>query len=600
MPVLCLSVYVCANLGGTTEVNLRPIGTKVFYFLEDLDRSERGVIMKITGAEIIIKLLENQGVNMITGIPGGANLPLYNALFKSSIRHILARHEQGAGFIAQGMARTTGRAAVCLATSGPGVTNLLTAIADAKMDSVPLIALTGQVSSDLIGSDAFQEVDTYGLTVPISKHNYLVSSAGQLLRVIPEAFQIAETGRPGPVVIDVPRDVQVQEIDIDTWPNPAAEPPGMTPDIQQINRAAEMVNGSKRPLLYIGGGIVQSGAHVCLSKLAHKNSIPVVSTLMGLGSIPCDDPLYLGMLGMHGSRYTNMVVNEADLLLAFGVRFDDRATGNASRFCPNARIIHIDIDPAEIDKIISSHLSLTGDVGAILKHLLPAIDQNQRPDWLAMVHQMRQDHPFIAPEQSDSYHPINIIKSLGEAAGPETVVTTDVGQHQMWVAQAYPFKRPRTLLTSGSLGTMGFGLPAAIGAALISPGRRIICFSGDGSLLMNIQELATLADWQLDITIVLLNNGHLGLVRQQQELFYDKNYIASRFITNPDFAAIARGFGIKAYDLKQDGRLWEIIHESLTEPGPCLINVPVDHTENVYPMVPPGKAIYEMIGGESA
>lgn len=556
--------------------------------------------MKYSGAEIIIKLLEEQGVKIIAGIPGGANLPLYNALYKSRIQHILARHEQGAGFIAQGMARTNGRAAVCFATSGPGATNLITAIADAKMDSVPLIAITGQVSSNLIGSDAFQEVDTYGLTVPISKHNYLVNSVEQLIQIIPEAFMIAESGRPGPVVIDVPKDIQVQEIDIDEWPTSGNKEHCIALDTQQINKVAELIIRSERPLLYIGGGIIHSDAHHFLYELAQKNSIPVASTLMGLGSFPCDDPLYLGMLGMHGSRYTNLIVNEADLLLAFGVRFDDRATGNAKRFCPHAKIVHVDIDPAEIDKIKSSHTSITGDIGTILEYLIPLVKYNRRVNWLAYVNKMKQDHPFATPNRNDLCHPINIIKGFGQAARPETIITTDVGQHQMWVAQAYPFKRPRTLLTSGSLGTMGFGLPAAIGAALGNPGKRIICFSGDGSLLMNIQELATLADLQLDITIVLFNNGHLGLVRQQQELFYERNFIACKFITNPDFTAIARGFGIRAYDLSKDDHPYSVIEKSLTKPGPCLINVPIDCSENVFPMIPPGKAIYEMIGGESA
>jgi len=553
--------------------------------------------MKYSGAEVIIKLLERQGIRIITGIPGGANLPLYNALHKSNIQHVLARHEQGAGFIAQGMARTTGRAAVCFATSGPGATNLITSIADAKMDSVPVIAVTGQVSSNLIGSDAFQEVDMYGLTVPITKHNYLVKSAEELIRIIPEAFQIAESGRPGPVVIDVPKDIQVQEIEVDEWPSLKQEHELLELDTDRIKRVANMINNAMKPLLYIGGGIVQSEAHHLLYELAQRNSIPVASTLMGLGSFPCHDPLYLGMLGMHGSRYTNYIVNQADLLLAFGVRFDDRATGNANRFCPRAKIVHIDIDPAEIDKIKSSHASITGDIGAILKYLIPLTNSDHRLDWLCEVNKMRQDHPFSMPNSNDLSHPINIIKSLGQQAAPDTIITTDVGQHQMWVAQAYPFQHPRTLLTSGSLGTMGFGLPAAIGAALANPDKRIICFSGDGSLLMNIQELATLADWQLNITIILFNNGHLGLVRQQQELFYEKNYIASKFMTNPDFAAIARGFGIRGYDLDKDNQLCALFKKSLEETGPCLINVPTDFSENVFPMIPPGKAIYEMIGG---
>jgi acetolactate synthase-1/2/3 large subunit len=554
--------------------------------------------MKYSGAEIIIKLLERQGIRIIAGIPGGPILPLYNALNRSSIRHILTRHEQGAGFIAQGMARSTGRTAVCFATSGPGATNLITAIADAKLDSVPVVAITGQVSSSLIGSDAFQEVDMYGLTVPITKHNYLAKSARELLQIIPESFMIAESDRPGPVAIDVPKDVQQEEVDVEEWPTVKNHDP-IEPDADRIEQIADLINKSSRPLLYVGGGIIQSGAHDLLYELAKKASIPVASTLMGLGCFPPDDPLYLGMLGMHGARSTNYIINEADLLLAFGARFDDRATGNAVKFCPNATIVHIDIDPSEINKIKQAHVSLSGDIGTVLKHMIPLVNCEARPDWLAFVNRMRADYPFLMPDRDDLYHPINIIKTIGGLAAPDTIVATDVGQHQMWVAQAYPFQLPRTLLTSGGLGTMGFGLPAAIGAALANPGKRVICFSGDGSLLMNIQELATLADWQLDITIILFQNGHLGLVRQQQELFYEQNYIASKFMTNPDFVAVARGFGVRGYDLKEDGReAVFIFQKTLAEPGPCLISVPIDYTANVFPMVPPGKAIYEMIGGE--
>jgi len=555
--------------------------------------------MRYSGAEIIIKLLEQEGVEIVAGIPGGANLPLYDALYKSKIRHVLARHEQGAGFIAQGMARSTGRAAVCLATSGPGATNLLTAIADAKMDSVPLVAITGQVASNLIGSDAFQEVDMYGLTVPITKHNYLVSSADDLLNIIPEAFQLAQTGRPGPVAIDVPKDIQNQQLDIAEWP--AAQP-----DIKQsypigenaVKAAVELIAGCERPVLYIGGGIVHSGASERLIELARKNSIPVATTLMGMGSFPDDDPLYLGMLGMHGSRYTNYIINEADLLIAFGVRFDDRATGNIQTFCPDAAVIHVDIDPAELDKLRTAHVSIRADIGVVLDRILPLVERNSRRGWLNRVEQLKERYPFVMPGRHDHYHPLNIIRYLGMKVGPDTIISTDVGQHQMWVAQSYPFSRPRTLLTSGSLGTMGFGLPAAIGAALANPDKRVLCFSGDGSILMNIQELATLADWQLNIAIIVFNNGHLGLVRQQQELFYQGHYIASRFRTSPNFAALARSFGIRGYDLDPNEDPYAMLNDCLYQAGPCLINVPIDGSTNVFPMVPPGKAIYEMIGGE--
>ncbi|MDD3269760.1 MAG: biosynthetic-type acetolactate synthase large subunit [Syntrophomonadaceae bacterium] len=554
--------------------------------------------MKYSGAEIIVKLLEMQGVGIVTGIPGGANLPLYNALYHSKIRHVLARHEQGAGFIAQGIARSTGRAAVCLATSGPGATNLLTAIADAKLDSVPIVAITGQVSSDLIGSDAFQEVDMYGLTIPISKHNYLVNSARDLMDIIPEAFRIAESNRPGPVVIDVPKDIQCDELEIKQWPLPVENHDLISLDLYKLKKIADLINSSRRPLLYIGGGVVKSEASSLLFELSRKNSIPVASTLMGLGCFPCQDPLYLGMLGMHGSRYTNYLINEADLIIALGVRFDDRVTGNLSKFCPQATIIHIDIDRSEINKIKKADISLNSDIGLVLKNLIPMVGSNRRLEWIEHINEMRQKHRFMLPDAKDTFHPINVIRAIAKLASPDTIITTDVGQHQMWVAQAYSFQRPRTLLTSGGMGTMGFGLPAAIGAALAHPEQRIICFSGDGSILMNIQELATLAELQLNIAIVIFNNGHLGLVRQQQELFYDHNYIASKFDRKTDFAAIAQGFGIDSYDLSKAYELSSVFETWLAETGPCLIDVPIHYAENVYPMVPPGSAIDEMIGGE--
>ncbi|MCX7922973.1 MAG: biosynthetic-type acetolactate synthase large subunit [Clostridia bacterium] len=553
--------------------------------------------MKYTGAEIIIKLLERQGIDIITGIPGGSNLPLYNALYKSKIRHILARHEQGAGFISHGMARSTGRAAVCFATSGPGLTNLLTAIADAKLDSIPIVAIVGQVSSGLIGTDAFQEVDTYGLTIPITKHNVLIRTARELLDVIPEAFRIAGSGRPGPVVIDVPKDVQLEEVEIDSWPDQEKSYDTQAIKASDIQKAAKMINESKRPLLYVGGGIIHANAQHLLYQLAKKNTIPVTSTLMGLGCFPFDDRLYLGMLGMHGARYTNMIVNEADLILAFGVRFDDRATGNVAKFCPNAAILHIDIDPSEINKIKRANFHITADVGLSLKELIPFINTDSRMDWISCIERIKEEYPFVMPKPDNTFHPVNFIRSIGSLTSPDTIITTDVGQHQMWVAQVYPFRYPRTLLTSGGLGTMGFGLPAAIGAALANPDRRVVCFSGDGSLLMNIQELATLAELKLNVTVFVMNNKHLGLVRQQQKLFYGKNYIASAFTANPDFVAITRGFGIRSYDLEAVEEPMDIVAKVLSEPGPCLINVPVSPDENVMPMVPPGAANHEAIDG---
>ena len=545
--------------------------------------------MKKTGAEIITALLERQGIQTVAGIPGGCNLPLYDALRDSTIQHVLTRHEQGAGFIAQGMARVTGRAAVCLATSGPGATNLITAIADAKLDSIPLVAITGQVGTSLIGTDAFQEVDTYGLTIPITKHNFIVRSAEELFEIIPRAFEIAESGRPGPVVVDVPKDVQVQSVTFDAWPEPWQPVPKPPCDAEAIERLVAMIQNAQRPILYVGGGIIASGASEDLIAFAHKNSIPVACTLAGLGAFPASDPLYLGMLGMHGARYTNLLMEEADLLLAFGARFDDRATGHAAEFCRHAAIAQIDIDPSEIDKIKAANLAITGDVGMALRALLPLIQKDDRPEWHQRIETCKAECPFVYPDAEDPLKPLNFIRHLAEAVTPDTIITTDVGQHQMWVAQGYPFQRPRTLLTSGGLGTMGFGLPAAIGAALARPGERIVCVSGDGSILMNIQELATLAELNLDVTILIMNNQHLGLVRQQQELFYQKRYYASKFDATPDFAAIARGFGIRGYNLADDLDPIEILADVLSQSGPNLVNVPVHHAENVLPMVPPGQ-----------
>jgi acetolactate synthase-1/2/3 large subunit len=554
--------------------------------------------MKRTGAQIITALLERQGIRTIAGIPGGANLPLYDALRDSNIRHVLARHEQGAGFIAQGMARASGRAAVCFGTSGPGATNLLTAIADAKLDSIPLVAITGQVPMGVIGTDAFQEVDTYGLTLPITKHNFFVRSAAELLEVIPAAFTVAESGRPGPVVVDVPKDVQMQSIEFDAWPEPGGADAPRAADPADIDRLAEMIHAAKRPVLYIGGGIVAAGASEELVAFARKNSIPVALTLSGLGVFPPDDPLYLGMLGMHGARYTNYLLEEADLLLAFGVRFDDRATGRASEFCKHACIAHVDIDRSEIGKIKAANLGIAADVGEVLRALTPKVAEDLRPDWNTRVAELKAKHPFVWPETDDPLHPVNFLRLLGEMCGPDTIVTTDVGQHQMWTAQAYPFRRPRTLQTSGGLGTMGFGMPAAIGAALEKPETPVVCVSGDGSILMNIQELATLAELGLNVKILVMNNQHLGLVRQQQELFYGERYIASRFDIGPDFAAIARGFHVAGCDLADAGDPVETLRRVLAEPGPCLINVPVQFAENVLPMVPPGAANRDMVGGE--
>ncbi|MBC2458737.1 biosynthetic-type acetolactate synthase large subunit [Clostridium beijerinckii] len=557
--------------------------------------------MKYNGAEIVIKLLENEGVEYISGIPGGFNLPLYDALYKSKkIKHILARHEQGAGFIAQGISRSTNKVGVCFATSGPGVTNLLTAIADAKLDSIPLVAITGQVPLSAIGTDAFQEVDAYGLTIPITKHNFLIRNIHELFTVIKEAFKIALEGRPGPVLIDIPKNIQNEFIDLEDFPSEIASE--NLPKKEQIKSStlyciAELINDSKKPIIYAGGGVVNSNASSNLYKIAKKNNIPVSLSLMGLGSFPCDDELSIGMLGMHGAPYTNYLLNEADLILALGVRFDDRATGNIEKFCPNASIIHIDIDPSEINKVKTSSLSMIANVDDFLEDILPHIESKSRNTWRERVKCFKSKYPL--PSYKNILHPANIIPFVGNIVPSDAVITTDVGQHQMWVAQRYPFKLPKALLTSSGLGTMGFGLPVAIGAALANKDKTIISFCGDGSILMNIQEIATLADFNLNVKVIILNNHHLGLVRQQQQLFYNEHYIASKFISNPNFKMIAEGFGIQSCDLGNEEKPLEKLKELLTVEGPCVINIPIEETENVLPMVPPGKSNIDMIGGEN-
>lgn len=553
---------------------------------------------QLTGAQLIVRLLERQGVRTIAGIPGGAILPFYDALSASPlIRHVLARHEQGAGFVAQGMARVSGVPQVCVASSGPGATNLVTAIADACLDSIPMVIITGQVPQSMIGTDAFQEVDIYGITVPITKHNFLVRSAQELLEVIPEAFRIAMSGRPGPVLVDVPKDVQNQLVEVGQLPPPAVPDAGPQLDLDAVEAAVRMINEAQRPVLYLGGGVVHSGASALALDLAEQGNLPTTMTLMALGAMPMDHPLSIGMLGMHGARYTNLVLEEADLLICVGARFDDRAIGRTAQFCPNAKIIHIDIDRSELHKIKNAHVAINADVTAALEALLPRVRATLRTDWLAQVAELKQRFPMQFPDVDDPRSHYGLIKAVADALDDEAVIATDVGQHQMWVAQAYPFRRPRQWLTSGGLGTMGFGFPAAIGAALAEPERTVVCFSGDGSFKMNIQELATLAEEGLNVKIVLMNNNALGLVYQQQSLFYGKRLFASKYRTEPDFVKIAEGFGVPALDLDKAEDPRAALAEALNTPGPCLIHATIDREQFVYPMVPPGGANTEMIGG---
>jgi acetolactate synthase-1/2/3 large subunit len=557
-------------------------------------------MMQLNGAQLMVRLLERQGVRTIAGIPGGAILPFYDALSGSDkIRHVLARHEQGAGFMAQGMARVSGVPQVCVASSGPGATNLVTAIADACLDSIPVVVITGQVPQAMIGTDAFQEVDIYGITVPITKHNFLVRSAQELLEVVPDAFRIAMSGRPGPVLIDVPKDVQNQLITIDEGelPAPAVADPAPPLDRVAIEAAAQMINAAEQPVLYLGGGVVASSAAPLAVQLAEQAGLPTTMTLMGLGAMAIDHPLSIGMLGMHGARYTNFVLEESDLLIVVGARFDDRAIGRATQFCPNAKIVHIDIDASELHKIKTAHVAIHANVKCALEALLPLVQAKPRERWLAKVDDLRTRFPMQFPGQDDPRSHYGLIHAVAGALDDEAVIATDVGQHQMWVAQAYPFRRPRQWLTSGGLGTMGFGLPTAMGAALAEPDRTVVCFTGDGSFKMNIQELATLAEEGLNVKIVLMNNNALGLVYQQQTLFYGQRLFASKYRTEPDFVKIAEGFGVPAVDLDKADDPRAALAEALQAPGPCLIHATIDREQFVYPMVPPGAANTEMIGG---
>ncbi|GMQ39289.1 acetolactate synthase large subunit [Enterobacter asburiae] len=550
---------------------------------------------RFTGAQLIVHLLERQGINTVAGIPGGTVLPLYDALSQSTqIRHVLARHEQGAGFIAQGMARTQGKPAVCMACSGPGATNLVTAIADARLDSIPLICITGQVPSSMIGTDAFQEVDTYGISIPITKHNYLVRDISELPQVISDAFRIAQSGRPGPVWIDIPKDVQTAEIEIDVLPEPGERAPAPEFSAESVRDAAAMINAAKRPVLYLGGGAMNAADEI--REFAEKANLPTTMTLMALGMLPKAHPLSLGMLGMHGARSTNYILQEADLLIVMGARFDDRAIGKTEQFCPNAKIIHVDIDRAELGKIKQPHVAIQGDVAEVLAQLIPQTDAAERADWRQLVADLQREFPGAIPTEGDPLSHYGLINAVAACVDDSAIITTDVGQHQMWTAQAYPLNRPRQWLTSGGLGTMGFGLPAAVGAALANPDRKVICFSGDGSLMMNIQEMATAAENQLDVKIILMNNEALGLVHQQQSLFYKQGVFAATYPGMINFMQIAAGFGLHTCDLNAEEDAHAALQAAISRPGPALIHVRIDPEQKVYPMVPPGAANTEMVG----
>lgn len=549
------------------------------------------------GAQILIESLENKGIEIISGIPGGNILPIYDALGKSKIRHILAKHEQGAAFIAQGMARSSGKIAICMATSGPGAMNLLTALGDAKADSIPIIAITGQVSTSMIGKEAFQEIDICKMAEPVVKKCFFIDNPENIPSVIDEALKIATEGRPGPILIDIPKDIQL--IVPNSICNHISNAPFTEikqPNSDLITNAINLIDSSQKPIILAGNGAIMSHSSDLIMKLANENSIAVATTLHGLGLIPSNHPLNLGMPGMHAPKSTNKLLHEADLILAFGIRFDDRLTGKLEAFCTNAKILHIDISKSEIGKIIKPHMAIQCDVSIALKALLKELIPKKRPQWeMQITHTKRKEGIHTSNPDENSIYPISFLKSIQSIAPKDAIITTDVGQHQMWIAQHYPFMKPGTFLSSGGQGTMGFGLPAAIGASLAFPQRKIITFSGDGSFLMNIQELATMAELKSNITLFIMNNSQLGLVRQQQELFYEKNYSGSIFSKSLDFNLITKGFGIKSFLFGNSNDDISILQEALAFNGPTVINVPICGTKNILPMVPPGAPNTHMI-----
>ena len=557
--------------------------------------------MSTTGAHYIVKFLEKQGVRTVTGIPGGSILPLYDALAESDIvRHVLARHEQGAAFMAQGMARLTGRPGVCLATSGPGATNLVTAIADAHRDGVPMVCITGQVPLAQLGTEAFQEVDIIAVTRPVSKAGRMVRHAAELPEALRWAFRTAGEGRPGPVVLDIPKDVQSQHFEEEPeatpdWRNNCAWSPEL-PTRLEITRIAAMINAASRPVLLLGGGAARGRAPELALALAEKADIPVTMTLMGLGAIPAIHRLSLGMHGMHGHQWANDALAECDLLVAVGSRFDDRATGRSESFCPKARIVHINLDPAEIGRILDADLGIACEAAQALAAVLPHVERRSRREWLSRVARFKAGAPTAgAADCADcSGRARGLIGEVASRLREDAVIVTDVGQHQMFVAQGFPFRTPGRWLTSGGLGVMGFGLPAAIGAALADPHAQVVLFTGDGSLKMNIQELATLAETGANVKIVVLDNQSLGLVVQQQKLFFGRKS-ASRYVRGIDFAALAEAFGVAGVDLDACFDPAAALEEALNAPGPALIHARVDRDAMVFPMVRPGEANTEML-----
>ncbi|MBN2720514.1 MAG: biosynthetic-type acetolactate synthase large subunit [Proteobacteria bacterium] len=561
--------------------------------------------MQMSGAQILVQALKDEDVQIMFGYPGGVLLDFYNALFGSGLRHVMTRHEQAAAHAADGYARATGRVGVCMATSGPGATNLVTGITTAYMDSIPMVALTGQVASYMIGGDAFQEADIIGITRPVTKHSYLVRKTEDIPQIIREAFYIASTGRPGPVVVDLPKDIlsgkgkylRPEKVEIRGYR------PSVNGHKGQIKRVLSELRKCKKPVIYAGGGIIISGATRELVLFAERNKIPVTTTLLGLGGFPGDHPLFMGMLGMHGTYQANMAIHSSDLLLAIGARFDDRVTGNVSKFAPEAKVVHIDIDPSAISKNVAVHLPVVGDIREILSNLNAQQEDEEpvwneiRESWLERVAYWGQEKPLDYDRTSSSIKPQHVIERLSELCPDDTIITTEVGQNQMWTAQFFRFRHPRTLLSSGGLGTMGYGFPAAMGAQFAFPDRLVVDIAGDGSIQMNIQELATVAQHNLPVKILILNNCFLGMVRQWQELFYEARYSSTCLASNPNFVKIAEAYGVKGILIDRKEDVDAGLVEMMKHKGPVVVNCLVDREEGVFPMVPAGAATNEMIFG---
>ncbi|KFD41688.1 acetolactate synthase catalytic subunit [Peptococcaceae bacterium SCADC1_2_3] len=552
--------------------------------------------MRKSGGEILIDSLLKEGVDTIFGYPGGAVLPIYDALYESNIRHILTRHEQGAAHAADGYARASGRPGVCLATSGPGATNLVTGIANAYMDSVSLVAFTGQVATSVLGKDSFQEADITGITMPITKHSYLIRDTRDIARVVKEAFYIATTGRPGPVLVDIPKDISGARV---VYENPGpvnlrGYRPEQLPSSRRLKEAADLMVAAKRPVIYAGGGVVSSGAYRELRHLAELILAPVTTTLMGLGCFPGDHPLSLGMLGMHGSKYANYAICECDLLIALGVRFDDRVTGKIAEFAPKAKIIHLDIDAAEMGKNVRVNVPLVGDIKEVINLLVSNLKAKLPGAWQEQIGQWKKEFP-VYYEENGHLKPQQVIQEIYNVTKGEAIITTEVGQHQMWTTQYYNFTRPRSFISSGGLGTMGFGLPAAIGAQVACPEAVVFNIAGDGSIQMNIQELATAVNYNLPVKIAIINNGYLGMVRQWQEFFYNRRYSYTELI-NPDFVKLAEAYGAVGIRVTEPKEVTGALKKAMAVKKSVVIDFVVEREENVLPMVPPGEALGKMLG----